>query len=86
MLPRARTTGHMNMQMMNFLAPFDSGIGHQTESPLRIRVAALLQGQFWGQYHQAPHHAGVFISELGHGRNVHFGNQKKCTGAHGLMS
>ncbi len=46
--PRTRTAHDMEMQMVNFLSTFGSGVGHNSVTTFWVRAAALFQSQSRG--------------------------------------
>ena len=78
--PGPRAAHHVHVQVLDFLPPFGTGIAEHPESAVRIRVAALLQGQLGRQHHHAPHQGGVLGAKLRHRRYVLLRNHQKMHG------
>ena len=52
--------------MMHLLPTLGTRVGHDAEPTLRIRVAALLQGQFGCQRHDLAEQRSMFRAHMGH--------------------
>ena len=75
--PGPRPTHHVDMQMMHLLPPFDTGIGDDAKTTLRVGSAPFLQGKLWRQQHHAPKQARVLRVNLRKRRNVQLRNHQK---------
>lgn len=67
----------MQMKMVDFLPTFKPRVYHDAKTTVRIRIAALLQCQFWRQRHHAPKYSCVICGDLRHRRDMPLGDHQE---------
>ena len=67
----------MPVQVVHLLATLGTRVGHNSETSLRIRFAALLKRQAGSQHHHTAQKCLMFRAHLGHGGDVDTRNDEK---------